>query len=157
MKNTMSKQLLAEQLERAFFGEPWHGPSLGGLLEGVSAKEAAWHPSKGAHSIRDLVLHLTTWTDAARRRLLGEAFEPDAEADWPFADDGKDAWEGTRERLRSGARLLIETVRGFPAARLDETLTGFTYGARDLILGTLQHTAYHAGQIALMRKMRADF
>jgi hypothetical protein len=70
---------LATDLERAVSGQPWHGPSLAMLLEGVTARDAAAHPIAGAHSIWELALHLTAWTDEVARRLGGAApSEPEA-------------------------------------------------------------------------------
>ncbi len=51
---------LEEQLKRALEGEAWHGPSVLESLAGVTAEEAAAHPIPGAHSIWELVLHLTS-------------------------------------------------------------------------------------------------
>jgi uncharacterized damage-inducible protein DinB len=46
------------QLERAYEGEAWHGPSLRELLDGVSAAQAASRPIPNAHSIWELVNHI---------------------------------------------------------------------------------------------------
>ena len=40
-----------DQMDRAFSGEAWHGPSLIRLLDGLSPEEASRHPIPGAHSI----------------------------------------------------------------------------------------------------------
>ena len=41
---------ILDQMDRAFSGDAWHGPSLMALLEGVSAENAS------QHSIRGLIL-----------------------------------------------------------------------------------------------------
>jgi hypothetical protein len=53
-------EILADQIRRAFWGESWHGPSVREVLAGVSAEDAAAHPIAGAHSIWEIVLHLTS-------------------------------------------------------------------------------------------------
>jgi len=58
----------ADQLERAFRGGAWHGPAVAEALAGVDAARAAARPLAGAHSIWEIVRHLTVWYDAPRRR-----------------------------------------------------------------------------------------
>ncbi|HEY7818948.1 MAG TPA: DinB family protein, partial [Vicinamibacteria bacterium] len=47
---------------QAMDGQPWHGPSLAIVLQGVDARTAAARPIDGAHSIWEITLHLTGWT-----------------------------------------------------------------------------------------------
>ena len=54
---------LADQIRRAFEGNAWHGDSLLEILADVSAKTAATHPIKNAHSIWELLLHIAAWDD----------------------------------------------------------------------------------------------
>ncbi len=74
---------LEEQLKRALEGEAWHGPSVLESLAGVSADEAAAHPISGAHSIWEIVLHLTTDYTLVLRRLSGDGGQLTPEEDWP--------------------------------------------------------------------------
>ncbi|PYQ46578.1 MAG: hypothetical protein DMF78_26090 [Acidobacteria bacterium] len=46
---------LEAQLEAAFEGPAWHGPSVLEALDGVTAEGASAHPLTGAHSIWELV------------------------------------------------------------------------------------------------------
>ena len=62
---------IADQLERAYSGHAWHGPSLRFLLRGVTAKQAARRPSPSAHTIWELVLHITAWDRVVCERILG--------------------------------------------------------------------------------------
>ena len=70
MKGTI---LIVDELRRAFYGEAWHGDSLFEILRGVTAAQAAARPIKTAHSIWELVLHISAWDGAARRRMTGVA------------------------------------------------------------------------------------
>jgi uncharacterized damage-inducible protein DinB len=74
---------LADQIRRAFDGEAWHGDSLFEILNGVDAKMAAAHPIKNAHSIWELVLHITAWDAAILTRIGGTAAEPEDEQNFP--------------------------------------------------------------------------
>jgi len=67
----MSLASLSDDLARSVAGDPWHGPSLGTLLDDLTETEAASHPIPGAHSIAELVLHVAAWMDEVARRLAG--------------------------------------------------------------------------------------
>jgi hypothetical protein len=143
----------------AISGQPWHGPSLASLLEDIDGAVAAAHPIESAHSIGEIVLHLTGWTREVARRLQGGAPEPPAKGDWPELD--LSGWGLVRADLFSAHEDLIEALARFPDSRLDEIVggerdaplgTGVSY--RDMILGALQHDAYHGAQIALLRKAK---
>ena len=73
---------LDEQLRRALEGEAWHGPSVLETLEGVSAEQAAAHPLAGAHSIWELVLHLSGDYSLVLRRLGGDGRQLTESEDW---------------------------------------------------------------------------
>jgi len=57
---------LANHIRRTVTGPMWHGPALGELLADVSVDEARIRPIAGAHTIWELVLHVTAWADIAR-------------------------------------------------------------------------------------------
>src|SRR5512146_1101611 len=96
---------LEEQLRRSLEGEAWHGPSVLELLAGVSAAQAASHPVAGAHSIWELVLHITTDYDLVLRRLAGNGRELRAAEAWPACPEPtEENWEQTVQDLKLGNR-----------------------------------------------------
>jgi len=147
-------QRIDDQLQRMFEGDPWHGPSLSSLLDGVDAETAAARPIPGAHSIWELVHHLTVWLDVPRRRVEGrQAIEPTPAEDWPPVQaTGETEWREALDRLRQAYRKLRELLAWLDEARIEETSPGRTYPNYMLIHGVVQHLAYHGGQIALLRK-----
>jgi uncharacterized damage-inducible protein DinB len=136
----------------------WHGPALADLLEDVSASDAAAHPIRGAHSIWELVLHVTAWTEIARERLAGSAkADPTPEEDWPpVKDTSADAWRATRQRLKDAHRELADEVAGLDDATLVSRLPGKDHTAIVMYHGIIEHDAYHGGQIALLKKAIAN-
>ena len=63
-KSTYARGLEARGYVRVSFdGEAWHGPSLHEALDGCTADEARAHPVAGAHSVWELVRHVTAWAD----------------------------------------------------------------------------------------------
>lgn len=144
-----------DQLKRAFEGKAWHGPSVSEVLAGVTAEQAAAHPISGAHSIWQIALHIATWERVGRRRLEeASPIEVSDEEDWPAVGDTTDAaWANTLEELRHNHEALRASIRQMDEARLDEIVPGTQYSFYFLLHGVIQHDLYHAGQIALLKKV----
>jgi len=148
---------IADQLRRAHAGEAWHGPPLTTLLGGVDAGTAAARPIRGAHSIWELVLHISGWEEFALRRVRGEAFEPSEAEDWPAVDSvDETAWRATVERLAETGKRLGEAIDELAEADLAAPCPGQDYSVYALLHGVVQHNLYHAGQIALLRRAAAS-
>lgn len=148
---------IADQLRRAFYGGAWHGDALFEILGGVTAKQAAARPVKNAHSIWELVLHIAAWDGVVRKRMTGVAVKLSAARNFPVVSDTSEAaWTKTLEGLRSAHDELIEAVEKFPKGRLREQVPGKKgahYNFQYMLDGLAQHELYHAGQIALLKKM----
>jgi len=152
--------LLRAQLKHSLDGDPWHGPALARLLDGVSAEQAAAHPIPGTHSIFELVLHLAAWQGEVARRVRGRVWSLPDEGDWPPVGEATAArWTAAVARLEESRRALDAALAELPDAGLERRVgserdpqlgTGVTL--REAVLGTLQHHAYHGGQIALLRR-----
>jgi uncharacterized damage-inducible protein DinB len=149
---------IADQLRRAFSGDAWHGDSLLEILDGVAAAQAAARPMKHAHTIWELVLHITAWDSAVRRRLAGESVDLSDEQNFPSVmDPSEGAWRRAVENAKRVHTELVEVVAAFPDQRLSERVPGKTnqpdwYDYYYMLHGVLQHELYHAGQIALLKK-----
>jgi len=154
---------LRELLRKSHADDPWHGSSVLDTLQGVTAAEAAAHPIPGAHSIWELVLHLAAWQGEATRRLGGNPPAMPEEGDWPAIGDGSDAaWKAALERLDATHARLLEALAKLSDADLDRaggSLSDRALGTgvlhRTMVIGLLQHAAYHSGQIVLLRKALA--
>src|SRR5215469_4902911 len=122
-------QQIVEELGVSFEGEPWHGPSLLEILEGVGAKTAAAKPIVGAHSIWELVLHVTAWEQAIRTRIAERrALQLSDEQNFPtVSDTSEEAWKQAMESLRRNHQELVQTVGGLNRARLTEQVPGKPY------------------------------
>jgi uncharacterized damage-inducible protein DinB len=151
---------IADELRRAHKSDAWHGASVSEVLEHVSASEAAARPIAGAHTIWELVLHVTAWREEARHRLeRGWHAEPDR-GDWPpVTDTSEQAWQAALADLAAATEALVAAVERFPEERLDERIgrdrdpaagTGLSFATT--LHGVAQHDAYHAGQIVIVKK-----
>src|SRR5882724_2736424 len=146
---------IADQLERAYSRNAWHGPSVRELLEGVTAEQAAKRPAADAHTIWELVLHITVWDRIVSERLIsGTTSHPPPEVNFPLiSDTSAAAWKETLSELDRQHRALMEAIEKFPEAKLDAELPGGDYTYYVTMHGAVQHDLYHAGQIAILKKM----
>jgi hypothetical protein len=151
---------LADLLDRVMTGDPWHAGSVWSVLETVTAVDAVRTPVQGAHSIWQLVLHMTGWAREVQARLEGAAAGEPAAGDWPdIADTTQVAWERDRRTLFEVCTALAVAIRRTPPATLDEPVIDHRDRAAGTGLskyltlhGLVHHTVYHAGQIALLRR-----
>jgi hypothetical protein len=105
---------VVDEVQRASCGDAWHGCALKEILKGVDASMAAAKPLASAHSIWEIVLHITAWAREVARRLSGAAPGQPVEGDSPA--------------------VVATSPQAWETAQL------------------VQHDAYHAGQIALLKK-----
>jgi len=155
------KDRIRDQLERAHDGDPWCGPSLMSVLGGVSAEQAARRVPGVAHSIWEIVLHVSAWQGVVARRIVGEPVAAPSEGDWPVVHHTSDSsWREALGLLRETHRRLGEALDSLDESRLDQRIgdsrdpamgTGMTVYAN--LHGIAQHAMYHAGQIALLYKL----
>jgi len=146
---------ILDQLHRAYEGPAWHGPALREVLAGVTWQTAAQRPIPGAHTIWELVLHLTVWMAVPTRRIAGAEIPTlPANEDWPAAPEPTESgWREALDQLAQAQRALESEVRQLPDDRLREKVLGeVPYSIYTMLHGVVQHNLYHAGQIALLKK-----
>jgi uncharacterized damage-inducible protein DinB len=131
------------------------------ILKGVTAQQAAWTPPNGAHSIWELVLHMTGWRTEVAERVMGKPAGDPAAGDYPAVGDPTPArWTAAVDALDAAHRRLVDLTRHLT----DEQVFGPTKDPRNRALGTgvtvyellhgiVQHDAYHAGQIAILKRI----
>ncbi len=151
---------IVEQLQRAYDGDAWFGASVRSALEGVDARVATTGPLESTHTIAEIVLHVTAWTREVTRRLrTGVARDPD-EGDWPYQMiDTEAEWAAVLEQLEAAQADLLSAVSALNDAQLDERIgevrdreLGSGVSLYVTLQGLAQHHAYHAGQIALLKR-----
>jgi uncharacterized damage-inducible protein DinB len=151
---------IVDQLQRAYNGDAWYGPSVGAALAGVDARQAAERPEPTAHTICEIVLHMTAWTREVTRRLrAGVARDPE-EGDWPAATAAADDdWQAIAAALDAATAELVQAISTLDDGQLEDRIGD----VRDRALGSgvsryvtlhglIQHHVYHAGQISLLKK-----
>jgi uncharacterized damage-inducible protein DinB len=147
---------IADQALKMFEGGAWHGPSVLELLVDVGPEMAAAHPIAGAHSIWELVLHLIATQDILLKRIEGIPTGLKTEDFWlPVPPVSEAAWRETIERLKQQEHELRAAISRFPDSRLESVLVPGGSPAYTTFHGHVQHNAYHAGQIALLKKAQS--
>jgi len=129
----------------------WYGPALAELLAKISPEVAIQAPVAGAHSISALLQHLLLWNERARNTSEEHPFpkwEPEKEwAEPPIP------WNELVARWRKSRDLLEEKIRNFPVDDLSKQVPGRDYDYAHLLHGIVEHTIYHAGQMAMVLGM----
>lgn len=134
-------EFLIDQLNRSFNGDPWHGPSLRKLIDGIDEQEAKQHPLAKRKSIFELVAHIAVWTDVVARRVSGQVVDSATVSD---KADPAASWRDILNDLDRAHARLCDEIRRIGDAGLNDRI-------ENEILGSLQHTDYHAGQIAILK------
>lgn len=151
---------LRRELNATLEGDPWYGLAVLRILESLDASAAAAHPVHGAHSIWELVAHMTAWVNETNRRLRGGPHGDPREGDWPaVASTTPDSWSAACSALRQAHADLARTLTAIDDPDLGRQIAGAQVDAAgqpvtfyQTAVGLLQHDAYHAGQIALLKK-----
>jgi uncharacterized damage-inducible protein DinB len=152
---------IRDQFRRMVHGPAWHGPSLDESLDGLTHEHAAARPVAGAHTIHELVHHVGAWIGEGVKRCGGRGPRLPDEGDFPPATRIVDAAEWTRVRAHVAASCeeLLAVLDVLDEHRLGERVgedldpaTGAGVTIYGTLHGVVQHTAYHAGQIMILRK-----
>lgn len=155
---------LISDLKKAFNGDAWHGGNLMQQLNFVKAENAFHHFIPNAHSIAEIVLHITAWTDEVNSRLLGASAKEPEVGDWPLPHaTNRKEWEkivfdckvSNEELIRVCERLNNDSWNAEVKDDRNQAL-GSGVSNTELINGLIQHHAYHSGQIGLLLKFNLN-
>ena len=146
--------VIADELERAHGGDPWHGPSTRAVLSGLTAEQAAARPIENAHSVWELLLHMKAWKREVTERLLGPGHAEPEGGPWPAVGEASaTCWQAALDAHAQAHAMLMDSVRAFPRQRLHEAPVGGGITYELMLHGLAQHDAYHTGQVALLAKL----
>ena len=149
---------ITNELKKAFDGDAWHGRNALQILENVNGARAFAHFIPSAHSIAEITLHLTAWTEEVSARLMSKTASEPINGDWQVPEESTEkAWTKIIFDFKIANEELIricENFRGKDWNNLvnEEGQPILTVNFSELVNGLIQHHAYHAGQIALLSK-----
>ncbi len=158
-------EFIRGELRRVYEGGAWHGPSVLEALRGVDAIRAGARLGPHTHTIHELTHHIAAWMGEAADRLGGRPPGQPQDGDWPSPVPAVSPadWRQVLDHLASRQFELLTRVDGFDPARLDALVDpagtrqpDHEVTFRSLLHGVAQHSAYHAGQIMLLRRVQGD-
>lgn len=144
------KETTIAHLQRAFRGPSAHGPALHELIDDLTDEQAKAKPLAEVHSIAELVAHVTSWIDAIARRLEGEEFATASVDNFP--DVNMLTFAEIAARFTRAHERLLESVSRLGDDDFLRQGAGRDYNVLEALNFVVDHSLYHAGQIALLKK-----
>ncbi len=140
----MKQATVAAWWDEAWTEGLWAAP-WGKAVEGLTAKQAAWTPGAGRHSIWQIVNHMIFWREYTLRILAGEPKPSPEERErlnFPAPEQvTEEAWKATREKFAKSQWAIRDALSD------DKT-------PLDRVPYHIPHDSYHVGQIMLLRAMQ---
>jgi uncharacterized damage-inducible protein DinB len=145
---------ISKLISDLYDGNSWIDVTVNGTLKNISATLAFAHPVSNLNSIWEIVNHLVSWREVVIKRLNGEVIEgPTNNFFEPIKDNSEEAWLKTLKRFDEVQQAWMEFMKGFDSNDLEIIYKNTKTTYYELILGILQHDAYHLGQIVLLKKL----
>lgn len=133
-------------------GHCWIGINFKEALYGVDFLLAQKTLSHHSNSIWQLVFHLTYWRTTVINRLNGSLTPPPFQ-DFSLPDDlTEENWKQTLADFENVYHQLRSTIMHFNVENLDKPSPKPDQTYYQLMMGCIQHDAYHLGQIVLIKK-----
>lgn len=139
-------------------GSPWYGETVEAKLNDVTDKNAFLQPVDVAHSVAEIISHMTYWRKGLLSHLEGDgSFMP--------AVESHDNWVSVAVLETKGWRKILDDftqsqkkITELLASQNDQFLEkeysiGSTF--EYLIQGIIDHDVYHLGQIGLVKKLNS--
>lgn len=148
-----TQRILAEY-DRVMRGNAaWHGDPIWQILGTISAESAAKRPLAAAHSIWEIVMHMTFWEGVADQRLSGQRAGLVEELNFPAQPEATaENWQNTLDEFRQSNAQFREALSKMDAASLDDLSAAGKRSFYEEAHGLIEHHVYHAGQIAMLQK-----
>ena len=145
---------IATQFRQLYFGDNWTGVNVKDSLAGVNWEQANTRVDS-LNTIVKLVYHLNYYVVVVTKVLKGEALYASYKYsfDHPPVQSPED-WEYLLNKIWTDAENFATLLEQLPEEKLWETFADGKYGTyyRN-IQGIIEHTYYHLGQIALIKKL----
>lgn len=147
---------IAKQLRELFLSGQWIGNDLNlkSQLDDVDV-EMANTKYQSLNSIALLAFHLNYYLEGVMNVFKGGplVIRDKYSYDMPPITSQKE-WDTVRENIYRNAEYFIYLVEQMPTSQLNDAFTDEKYGSylRNL-MGVLEHSYYHLGQIVLIKKL----
>jgi uncharacterized damage-inducible protein DinB len=133
-------------------GNCWIGTNFKETLHGVDAAMATGTIGAKGNSIWQLTTHIIYWRTTVVNRLTGSNNPPPFK-DFLLPEELSEAnWKQTLHDFEAAYHALRTAVSKIKEEQLDKPSPKEGQTFYELIMGCLQHDAYHLGQIMLLKK-----
>lgn len=159
-RRNQQTEWLLKAMETAFAkGKGLWAHSMLDALEGVTAEQAAWKAAglqpQRAHSIWEIVQHVTYWKGFLVQRLDGSTAKFSDEESWVVEETSEEAWTKAIARLKRTHNALMRRLRE-KKLDLNKPFPGEKMPTGEALYGVLAHDLYHTGQIVLLRQLQGS-
>jgi len=147
-------QQIAKHLREVHFGGNWTCSNLNDNVADVTWQQATTQVYS-LNTIATLVYHVSYYVSAVLKVLQGEALNAKDTLSFTHPPINSQAdWQQMIDKALSDAAAFASMVELLPEERLWEPFTDEKYGIyyRN-IHGIIEHTHYHLGQIAVIKKI----
>jgi hypothetical protein len=149
-------RVLTRILDEGYGPGAWHGADLKAALADVTPEQALWRPAPERHNIAEIALHHAWCARSVRAQLTGTTPEPfvlDGDDWFAVSDAAGLSWPEIQAALAAEQERLSAVVAGIAGGHVPSPLPEAQ--RFDLVLGATCHAVYHAGQVQLIKRLRA--
>ncbi len=133
-------------------GDCWIGINYKEAFHGVDGLMAQKNISGKTNNIWQLTAHITYWRSRVVNRLTGSD-NPPPFPDFLLPNELSEAnWRQTLHDFEAAYHLLRNAIHHFKEENLEKPSPKEGQSFYQLLMGCLQHDAYHLGQILLLKK-----
>lgn len=152
--NTEVTKHIARHLQGVYFGKNWTERNLKDLLDDVSLEEAMT-TIQNLNNIISLFYHIHYFIPVVVRVLEGKPLKGNDKVSFDHPElKTKKEWEEMKSQYWGEAKRLINLIENLPDDKLWDVFGEKKYGNYfSNIIGIVEHTHYHLGQIALVKKL----
>ncbi len=147
-------QQLAKHFRDVYFGSNWTDVNLKDALADVTWQQAIAQVHD-LNTIATLVFHINYYVNPQLEVLQGKPLQASDKYSFDLPPITNEAdWQELVAKVFREATLFAEQVEQLPESKLHENFADPKYGSyyRNL-LGIIEHTYYHLGQIVLIKKL----
>ncbi len=152
--------LLPGLIQAGFVKKNWF-VSLTESLEGLTPKQAAFKDSDANHSIKEIVNHVTFWNEYYLNIFKGIPVKETAvDNDSTFSANGTRngvGWEELLEKLKKVSSEWQDELSKAGVKKLQSNFPNSSEAWASVISNIIMHSAYHTGQIVVLRKQHGNW
>lgn len=147
---------IATQFRAVYFGGNWTSVNMKDTLQDINWKQAIRKP-EGMNSIALLVFHTGYYVHEVLKVLRGAPLQAHDKFSFEMPPiSSEQDWQDLVSKTLEEAEQFAGELEGLPVEKFGTNFSDPKYGSyyRN-IHGIIEHTHYHLGQIALLKKLTA--